>query len=129
MLNNEPFTVIGIMPEGSQFPWDNIEVWIPFQHWPSFNLNRNNGHGADVGRINPGLSIEAAQTELKVIAARQIQIYPESNADRSVDLVPMKKLWSPLFAVRSLVFVGAVALFCSSRVPMQPTCCLYIRTG
>lgn len=100
--------MIGIMPEGFQFPWDDIEVWIPFQHWPSFNLNRNNGHGAAVGRIKPGISIEAAQTELKAIAARLARQYPESNADRSVDLVLVKE--TVVADIRSSLFVlmGAV---------------------
>ena len=100
--------MIGIMPEGFQFPWDDIEVWIPFQHWPSFNLNRNNGHEAAVGRIKPGISIEAAQTELKAIAARLAQQYRESNADRSVDLVLVKE--TVVADIRSSLFVlmGAV---------------------
>lgn len=109
-LNNELFTVVGIMPEGFRFPWDNIEVWMPFQHWPPFNLNRNNGHGAAVGRIKPGVSMEAAQAEMKAIAARLAQQYPESNADRSVELVPMKETVVGNLRSSLLILMGAVGL-------------------
>ena len=61
-----------------------------------------------MGRIKPGISIEAAQTELKAIAARLAQQYRESNADRSVDLVLVKE--TVVADIRSSLFVlmGAV---------------------
>ena len=61
-----------------------------------------------MGRIKPGISIEAAQTELKAIAARLARQYRESNADRSVDLVLVKE--TVVADIRSSLFVlmGAV---------------------
>ena len=28
-LNNVPVEVVGVMPEGFRFPYDDIEVWLP----------------------------------------------------------------------------------------------------
>ena len=82
-----------------------------------------------MGRIKPGISIEAAQTELKAIAARLAQQYRESNADRSVDLVPMKE--TVVADIRNSLFVlmGAVGFVLLIACTNVPTCCLYIRTG
>ncbi len=61
-----------------------------------------------MGRIKPGISIEAAQTELKAIAARLAQQYRESNADRSVDLVLMKETVVADIRSSPFVLMGAV---------------------
>lgn len=43
-----------------------------------------------VGRLKPGVSLKQAQVEMGVIAARLAQQYPESNGNRTVEIVGIR---------------------------------------
>jgi len=62
-----------------------------------------------VGRIRPDLSVKQAEAEMKPIAARLAQQYPDTNTDRGVKLVPL--LEDVVGDVRSalLILFGAVS--------------------
>jgi putative ABC transport system permease protein len=79
VLNGEPFTVVGIAPEAMKMPFDEIEVWIPAQHYPNYSLERNSGAYGLFGRLAPGVSREQAEAELGAIAARLAETYPQTN--------------------------------------------------
>ena len=87
VLNNEPFTVIGIMPQGFRFPFDEVEVWMPHHTWPVYRdqlsqgalAQRSNGLVGPLARMRPGVRLEAARAELAAIAARLAAEYPEGG--------------------------------------------------
>jgi putative ABC transport system permease protein len=87
VLNNEPFTVIGIMPPGFRFPFDEIEVWVPHHTWPVYReqlargalVQRTNGIVAPIARMKPGVRIEEARAEFDAIAARLAAEHPEGG--------------------------------------------------
>ncbi len=68
-LNDTPRTVIGIMP--TRFEWHVADFWIPApidQTAPATAPNRSRWLQA---RLRPGVTIEQAEAQLKVIAARR----------------------------------------------------------
>jgi putative ABC transport system permease protein len=78
-LNDELYTVIGVMPAEFQFP-ARAEIWTPLE-LDSQNWQQRGGHYlGGIGRLKDGASIVSAQTDLNTIAARAEQQFPNSNA-------------------------------------------------
>jgi putative ABC transport system permease protein len=96
-LNNEKFEVVGVMPRNFQFP-ERTDVWLsPRRAVPeppvvvdvdAATLRSVRYLGA-VGRLKPGVTAEQADGEVKAIASRLAQQYPETNEGNSVRLIPL----------------------------------------
>jgi putative ABC transport system permease protein len=78
-INGQPATIIGVMPDGMKFP-TNADLWIPLVPTADQDKRSVRFFGA-FGRIKPGVSRAAAQTEMNGIAARLVAAYPETNKD------------------------------------------------
>ncbi len=78
-LNDELYTVVGVMPADFRFG-DRIEIWMPLamdlQNWQQ----RGGHYLGGIGRLRDGVSIASAQADLNGIAARAAQAYPASNS-------------------------------------------------
>jgi putative ABC transport system permease protein len=78
-LNDELYTVVGVMPSDFQFP-ARVEIWTPLamdlQNWQQRGGHYLNG----IGRLKAGSSIAAAQADLNTIAARAEKQFPQSNS-------------------------------------------------
>lgn len=116
-LNGQIFTVVGIMPEEFRAPYSEVEVWVPMQHHPNFSPERKDSITGVLGRLKSGVSLQQAQTEMETIAARLADQYPETNREKSVNLIPLQsflvaglqaKLWI-LFAAVGFVLLIACA--------------------
>jgi putative ABC transport system permease protein len=78
-LGGQQRTVAGIMPPGFRFAGD-AELWLPLALDANQQLSRQ-GNAARVkvvGRLKPGVTLEAARAELATILARQQQSFPQS---------------------------------------------------
>lgn len=71
-LSGEPFRVIGVMPEGFGFPNRATQLWVPFAFTDAQrgDTERGNEYSASVGRLRPGASVEALNSEFDAIVAR-----------------------------------------------------------
>jgi len=114
VVNNSPYTVVGILPRGFRFVFDEIEVWMPHHSWPVFSagntyLNRANGLVAPLARVRKGVTLEQARTELDTIAARLSTQYPQAGEGRRITALPLRD--SVVSNVREMILVlmGAVA--------------------
>jgi putative ABC transport system permease protein len=116
-LNNESFTVVGVM--GEQYP-PNMDVWLPLSHLPADDfVNRSDHRVSVVGRLKPGMTMEQSRSEMETIAARLQQAYPASNKNIGVELLPMRdQLVGNLRPVVLLIFaaVGLILLIACSNV-------------
>jgi predicted permease len=78
-VNGVPYTVIGVMPEGFDFPQGD-KIWLPLQLDP-LATPRGQGPGVQVlGKLKPNVSLDEASVEMATIAKRLALTYPESNA-------------------------------------------------
>jgi putative ABC transport system permease protein len=107
-LNGESYTVVGIMPESFRFEMDEVEVWLPAQFWPNFQVDRAVTNAYVLGRLREGVTLAAAQAEMQGIAARLVQAYPKENQGRGVRLFPMHELLVEDIKPSLLVLLGAV---------------------
>lgn len=90
-LNGVNCTVVGVMPAHFRLrSW--AQVYLPIEQWPSVELHsREAAAGLNViGRLKPGVTMEAAQAEMKAICAGLALEYPKEDSGRSAHVVRMK---------------------------------------
>jgi len=106
-LNDEIYTVIGVMPPRFQFPPTEVAaLYTPLAP----DANRNHGWLWTVGRLKPGTSLREAQAEMDTIARRLEQQYPSSNKGEGVNVLPLQESVVGNLRPAFLVFVCAVGL-------------------
>jgi predicted permease len=108
-LNYQPYTVVGIMPSWFNYP-EAIDVWIPIDKTVQGTGARGNYSFMAIGRLRHGVTVEQAQADLSTIAARQAQLYPDTNKDRGVRIVALKTRITQNSRDQLLMLLGAVAL-------------------
>lgn len=78
ILNDAPYTVIGVMPPQFQFP-ERVRLWMPLALDEAAERQRNRMTAVSVvGRLKNGVSQRQAQTELEAIESRVVQAHPNS---------------------------------------------------
>ncbi len=109
MLNDQPTTIVGVMPEDFREP-EFVEVWLPFPVEAPENLARDSRFWSTVGRLRPGVTPGTAQAEAVTIAAALATEYPGTNRGWSVALQPLLEMRTGSVRVSLLLLVGAVGL-------------------
>jgi putative ABC transport system permease protein len=118
-LNGEPFTVIGVLPEGSPFDRTFSRLWRPLAFAPGERTR--DFHWLQVAaRLKPGVTLEQARARMDAIGARIGADYPDSNKNWGVSVLsyagsvagPQLKssLYVLLTAVGLLMLIGCANL-------------------
>jgi putative ABC transport system permease protein len=117
-LNDEPHTIVGVMPPGFQFPrkgdlWSawfasEIDIYVPLALTPEQISNRKTLPIAVIARLKPQFSIEQARAEMNGFAARLQERYPSSDGNRSIRLVTLQQSVVERARFALLVLLGAV---------------------
>jgi len=96
-LNATLYTIVGVIPGSFHFRNNNFyedkDLYVPIGQWkePVFQ-DRRAGMGMDaVGRLKPGVTLEQAKEDMTSVAERLAQMYPDSNKESGVALVPLKE--------------------------------------
>jgi putative ABC transport system permease protein len=114
-LDNEKYTVVGIMPPGFRSPSQfNISLPLMFYipaAYPADLLSHHADHGINViGRLKPGVSLTAARAELDSISKSLAQRFPDAcnNVRTGTDILAV----DISRGVRTSLFIllGAVGL-------------------
>ena len=79
MLNREPHTVIGVMPEDFNFPFNAGEMWTPLVFYANDRTERDAHYLQGMGRLKPGVTIEQARQDLNRIAERASPTVPRNK--------------------------------------------------
>src|SRR6185436_11481056 len=95
VLNNAPHTVVGVLPKGFRFVYDEVEVWMPHHSWPPFSsgntyLNRAAGLVGPLARLKQGVTPQQAQLELDTISKRLSSQYPQAGEGRRITSLPLR---------------------------------------
>jgi putative ABC transport system permease protein len=122
MLDKQPFTIIGVLPPSLEAldlgSWD---IWAPLTVDPDQFLGRAVRNRRLYARLKPGVSPAQAEAEMKTIAARLQQQYPEANTGWTVALTTLHEnevgdLREPLLLF--MFTVGLVLLIACINVAM-----------
>lgn len=109
-LNDEPYTVVGVLPEWFDFaevfaPGSHFELYFPFPL--TQETNRWGNTLAIVGRLAPGVTPGAAQAELTALGRRLSHDHPERNSFEG-KLTPLAEHVSGRIRPALLVLASAV---------------------
>jgi len=88
-INDQSYTVIGVMPANFAYPRGGTEVWTPYVTNNQSAADRSWRYLQVIALLKSGVSIHNAQSELNIIAQRMVQAYPEPNNGRGLQVTPL----------------------------------------
>ncbi len=112
-LNDEVFTVIGVMPAtASVESWTGMasDVWIPLALTDEQRADRGNHNRYGVARLNRGVELAEAQAEMDAISARLAREFPTSEERWGAVVIPMQEEIVGNSRTMLLMLLGAVGL-------------------
>ena len=107
-IDNAVFSVIGVLPQGFQFPQDTA-LWVPAD-LDGENPSRTGHNYSAVARLRDGVTIEQANAEISTIARRIHDSSSEQNQYLLTDaaLVPLQESITGRSRLALLLLLGAV---------------------
>jgi predicted permease len=96
-VDGTPRTIVGIIPSTFHFPLatSTTDIYQPMGNWnePRFYANRAAGSvWFAVGRLKPGVTLEAARADMQRVSHQLAISYPAINSSVKANLVPLKQL-------------------------------------
>jgi predicted permease len=108
------FTVVGVAPSGfaGTVESDVVEFWMPLpQYLPASLIESRTGRSAwAIGRLAPGASLAALETELASLRDSWAQAWPDVYRDLRLRVEPMGENWRGDFRTGAALLLGAVLL-------------------
>lgn len=127
-INDRPFTVVGIMPEGFFGLSFQADLWIPLAMLSvdspaSLLTSRTSRWLLAVGRLRDDLTIADAGRDLASVATRLSQEYPETNTGRSVDVLSLEEVFlgttASLFQTLFTAVILVLLIACANVMSLQ----------
>ena len=87
-LSGEPYTIVGVMPAGFDFPVAT-DIWTPREQLPR-NPYRTGHNWLVVARITDGVAMDAARAEATMVARRLKQQHGDGTAMSDVAVIPLR---------------------------------------
>ena len=114
LVNGQPATVIGVMPNRSGFP-STASVWLPLAQRPGVDHLRRDARSLRVfGRLVEGVSESDARADIQTITDRLAQEYPDTNRNISARVTAIDRRYFQPLAGPWLAFVSAYWSLCAS---------------
>jgi putative ABC transport system permease protein len=105
-LDDEPFTVIGVMPES--FRWRNSELWVPLRLTASQQANGSN-YLRMIGRLAPGVDAARATSQLDAVWAPIREANPGGNEDTRMAVETLREASTRSTRTPLFILAGAAA--------------------
>jgi putative ABC transport system permease protein len=121
-LDGESYNIVGVMKPAFDFAFSSTppDLWVPIGLNADRWTNRGSHPGITVlGRLNDGVTADAARAQMETISRRLEEAYPDSNTGngvriRSLHDVAVRSISAPLFIL--LTAVGFVLLIACVNV-------------
>ena len=121
VLNGTSFTVVGIMARKQAVAYNSVpDVMVPIGYYPNANgLARGTRGVSVVGRLKPGVTLDAARRDLGAIEKQLAESYPTTNAGTDAEVLSLRETIigpsrAPLMIL--LTAVGVVLLIACANV-------------
>jgi predicted permease len=116
-LDDESYTVVGVLPAGFQFgstaadfqARSQVDIWVPMA-LDLQKLQRGAHMLCVIARLKPGVELAEAQAELNVMGTNLAQQYPKYNKDTGIVAVPLADQVTGSVRVALETLLGAVGL-------------------
>jgi putative ABC transport system permease protein len=108
VLNGLPSQIIGILPADFQIPRIDADVWEPHT---THRAVRGGQTWFVIARLQPGVSVDRAQSEMSAIARRLDDLLPSTQRGQGISVVPLSlNVVGPQSRLALWMLAGAV--FC-----------------
>jgi len=109
-LNDESYTVIGVMPSSYRLGVYGPQLWTPLVFAPESILPAARGNRSleVLARLKSGVSVEAAKAEMAALAQRSDQTYPGTTKGWGATAMPLQQFIADEFRVASRLLMGVV---------------------
>jgi putative ABC transport system permease protein len=109
LMDDSRYEVIGVMPRGFVFRNREIDYWVPIHFSPAVAVDRSSHFLNVVARLAPGVTLGAAQDDMRRVADALRREYPGTNTNVGATVVPVKEDALGNTRVELLVLMGAAA--------------------
>jgi predicted permease len=90
LVDDRPYTVIGVMPKDFYFPSRTARLWTAMRFAPADFEDRTDTYIYGIARLKCGVSVEQARAEMRTVAAQLARSYPKELAHVGADVVRMR---------------------------------------
>jgi putative ABC transport system permease protein len=109
VLDDEPYTVVGVMPAGFRFPDDDaVAMWTPLVYLPFETRTRSQRMFNGLARLAPTATLTDACAELATVSARLAAEFPRTNQGWTAVALPAGEVSRRPAREPLLVLLGAV---------------------
>jgi predicted permease len=110
LLDGESYAIAGVMRPGFHFPDIDDQIWAPMALSPADLSNRGSHFLHIFARLKPQVTVPQAHAEMNLIARHLTELYPDSNAGQTVNVVLLFEDIAGSVRPTLLVLWGAVGL-------------------
>jgi len=103
-------TIVGVMPEGFHYPSEGVDYWIPLGQNEPARLPSRARFFVVTARLKDGVTLEQAQSDMNLIAARQGKEDPDRHRGWGVRVKPVRDAMYGWTRERLLTLEAAVVL-------------------
>ena len=107
ILDETPHVIVGVMPPTFDFPSRTTEFWTTLEFDADAYEDRGNTFLQVVARLAPGVTVDQARAELRLIAAQLERQYPEGNAKTSATVMRLRDELGSQARLMLLALAGA----------------------
>ncbi len=127
-VNQHELTIIGVAAPDfhGSFAGEAFDLWVPYMMQPTLNgveewmlRNRADRNMFGIARLQPGVTLEQAKSELASLAARMAQADADTNEGLSATMLP---LWKSHFGTQSLLLAPLSILMAVCGVLLLIVC-------
>ena len=108
-LDDETFTIVGVVAAGAALPGPEPELWTPLALGPA-TTPRSLHNVLLLGRLAPGVTLDDARRETGALGAALEAENPQTNRGRGFAVEPLHEVLAGGLRPALLVLLGAVAL-------------------
>lgn len=122
-LDGKPVTIVGVMPPRFSIPGTPAQLWTPLS-LADASTDHSNRYLRVLARLAPNTTLESAQAQIDVVAARLSREYPATNGQWSVNMMSVPEMIvGRQFRRAVLVLLGVVAfvllIACANAANLQ----------
>jgi predicted permease len=109
-LDGSAFTILGVMPPSLDYPLPETRVFIPVSllGCDDINCSRAARFLNAVGRLAPGVSVEAASAATSTLFDELARAYPDTNENWTASVIPLRESLVGDVRPQLLILLGSV---------------------
>ena len=109
-LDQEPFTIVGVMPAGFEVFGPGTDLWSPLP-WDPGTMQHKGSFSLGLARLNRGVSADAAAREITaLVPAMRKDLARPDNWGRTLKVQPLRESMTGDVRPALLILLGAVGL-------------------